>query len=241
MSINVDTPKVTVIMTVYNAPLFLRQALFSVVKQTYKNWELIVMEDGSTDCPQMIRSTIANFWVDAGKKMIVCSANPTPEERTKTVRYALNINRAFEMSSGDYITYLCGDDWYEPDRLERMVTLLRQGNHVVYGAQNLFYPDVDQSVRAPHAIRQTLGILEDPYGLVDLNSVMHTRESFEAAGGWPTDPTEATWRLADAYFWRRLCAAGYRFVPVLGHPTDNKRYRKDSVDQRVIDGKEPWT
>lgn len=219
---------VTVVLTVYNAGQYLPKAIESVLRQTYTDFELWVMDDGSTD--PLVAHTLASIH---DPRVAVVTHSPTAEERAATTRYATLINIAVAASDGELITYLCGDDYYADDRLERMVAEIENGHDVVYGSQVLL-----NQYGQMFGIRPTEGVLDDAYHRVDHNSVMHTRTAFEKAGGWDDSPEH--WRQADAIFWRRLTAAGYQFHPVGGGPTDAKHYRPDGVDQCAIRGEDPW-
>lgn len=222
---------VSVLLTSYEAGGYLKQAIASVLEQAHEDLQLTVMDDGSSD--PLVAQVLADTIALGDPRVGVVEFSPTEEERRASCRYATLINWGASHAVGDYVTYLCGDDYYLPDRLERMVAKLQEGHDVVYGEL--------LQLRAGEIFGRhgTMGVLEDAYERVDLNSVMHTRESFEKAGGWATDPT--IWRNADAHFWRRLHSAGYAFVPVDGGPLGAKRYRDEGVDARVIAGKEPWT
>lgn len=227
-------PPVSVLMTVYNAGFYLQRAINSVLAQTLADWELRIMEDGSTD--PLVSDVLAAV---TDPRIRVARFQPTIEQRRAHCRYARLINLAARAAAGRYLTFLCGDDAYMPDRLARMVTMLDAGADVVYGAQQLCGEfDGDRGVR------QTLGPLTRASALVDLNSVMLTRESFDRVGGFDEDPS--IWRWADGVFWNKLTDAGYVFQPVPGGPTDVKTYRDQgqpaalSVDARVILGLDPW-
>jgi glycosyltransferase involved in cell wall biosynthesis len=222
-----DEPLVSVLMTVYNAGDFLQRAVESVFEQTYENWELIVCDDGSTD-PNVHRILSQ---IEHSTKVFVQWFTPSEAERLKSVRYATNINWAAQRAAGEYYTFLCGDDEYKPDRLERMVAALETAD-VVYGAQEL------RGDRSPFAVRETHGVLLDAFHRVDLNSVMMRREVFFEAGGFPTDPK--IWRDADAYFWRGITSRGHMFYPTPSGVTDIKNFREDGVDARCISGLTPW-
>ena len=223
-------PRVSVVMVAYNMAPYVREAIDSVRAQTFTDWELIAFDDGSTDDSF---SALLDAWRADPVGISINFEHPTLEERAASVRYATLINRGVGASSGEYITYLSGDDYYAADWLERGVAALNSGADVVYGAQQL--------IGDTEGIRHTQGVLTDAYCKVDLNSVMHTRASFDAVGGWDDiPPTPELWRRADGIFWRKLTAAGYVFVPISGAPTSVKRYRPDSVDQRVIAGRTPW-
>lgn len=225
-------PRVSVILTSYNAEPWLSLALASVDQQTFEDWELIVMDDDSSD---LLTLQTLGALEEQNDPRIVIKWFTTPEwARRRNCRYAWLINFAVKLhATGEYLTYLCGDDYFLPDRLERMVATLDEGHDVVYGAQRL----IDETGN-DMGTRRCDGVLTDAFERVDLNSVMHTRASFDKAGGW--DDSTKIWRNADAHMWRRLTDAGYVFVPVPGGPTDVKRYRADSVDARVIAGLTPW-
>lgn len=223
--------KVTVLLTVYNSGMYLQRAIESVLEQTYTDWELLILDDGSTDpaVHQILDS------IEETGRATVCRFDPTPDERQATARYATNINHGASITDGHLLSYLAGDDYYMPTRLERMVAKIQEGYHVVYGPQ-LLLNEYGQKL----GLRQAIGRLDDAFHRVDYNSVVHTRESFEKAGGWDDDPV--FWTDADGEFWNRLCRAGYRFVPVDGSddPTDAKHYRDTSVTMNVLAGRDPW-
>lgn len=219
---------VDVMLTIYNAAEFLQRAIDSVLEQTYTDWRLLAMDDGSTD-PEVAR--ILDAITD--ERVTVERFHPTVEERRASCRYATLLNWAFERTDGAQISYLCGDDYYMPDRLERMLNAMGEGIDVVYGSQ--LCVDKDDNTLS---VRETLGVLSDAVQRVDHNSVLHTRESFQKAGGWPDDPS--IWTEADARFWTRLHKAGYDFYPVPGGPTDCKTYHPGCVGDMVPFGREPW-
>ena len=223
---------VTVVMPVYEAADCLPAAIGSVMAQTYEDWELVAIDDGSSD-PRVARTLEA---AEADPRVFTVRLETTEAERRESVRYATLIN-LWATFGGDYLTFLCGDDFYLPDRLERMVAKLDEGADVVYGAQRMVRDGVEFGVRSCQ------GVLDNAYHKVDLNSVMLTHRAFDAVGGFPdTPPTAQMWREADAHFWNRLTDAGYVFVPVDDpeRPTDVKRYRDEGIDARVIRGETPW-
>jgi glycosyltransferase involved in cell wall biosynthesis len=221
---------VSVLCTVYNAADYLQQAVNSVLKQTFKDWELLITNDGSED--PRVRKILDRV---KDPRVTVTHLDTTPKERKASVRYATLFNAMAGDAGGEYLTFLCGDDFYYPDRLKRMVQTMSKGHYVVYGAQKLFREDGTWFHTRPCP-----GILHAAHYLVDLNSVMVTKEAFDEVGGFPTDPK--VWRDADGHLWNRLTRHGFLFYPVLHpeRPTDAKRYRNDSVDMRVIRGETPW-
>lgn len=102
-------PKVSVIMPTYNAAPFLPRAIESVFAQTLTDWELIIVDDGSTDDTVGV---IRNYLADPRVRFLQNPQNMGPS-------YARN--RALDAATGQWIALLDADDWYEPQRLEMMV------------------------------------------------------------------------------------------------------------------------
>ena len=236
------SPRVSVLLTSYEAGDFIDQAIASVLTQTFTDFELLILDDGSEDLRVMEAISAAC----RDRRVRASLSYPSLEERAATVRYATLLNWGAAHTTGEYLTFLCGDDYYLPDRLDRMVRTLDgderldepcRRRDVVYGAQWMEWED-----GRPRGLRSTaVEPLVDAHHRVDLNSVMVTRAAFNAAGGFPdTPPTAKMWREADAHLWRRLTTAGFRFFPVPDGPTDVKRYRAGGVDERVKAGLTPW-
>ncbi|MDM7987652.1 MAG: glycosyltransferase [Smithella sp.] len=102
--------KVSVIIPLYNAEKYIEDALLSVLNQTYKNIETIIVDDGSTDHSL----TIARKYESETVKIYT-----QPNAGACRAR-----NFAFEKSTGDYIQYLDADDILAPNKIETQVNIL---------------------------------------------------------------------------------------------------------------------
>lgn len=102
-------PKVSIIMPNKNNAKWLPKSIGSVINQTYKNWELVIVDDHSTDNSLEI---IKEF-MDRDSR-IDCICNPD-------VTYPLTKNIGLESSSGKYVVFLDSDDWLSSNFLERGV------------------------------------------------------------------------------------------------------------------------
>ena len=215
-------PRVSVLLTTYNRPGMLREAIESVLAQTYTDYELIILDDNSSDPEQW--EVLAEY----RDRAIVYKSDVTPAQRPEKVRYAVLANIGLRLARGEYITYLCDDDLYLPHRLEVMAARLDQGDcQVVYGAQRC---DRDGQ---PVMIRPATAKLAKASMVVDHSSVMHTAEAASAVGGWDEDRKH--WRSADAAFWDRLTAAGHWFCPAGGGDVlDVHRFHAGSVSEAGI-------
>ncbi|MFA4669693.1 glycosyltransferase family A protein [Pyrococcus kukulkanii] len=107
--------KVSIIMPNKNNARWLPKSIGSVLSQTYENWELIVVDDHSTDdSVKVIRE-----FMDRDSR-IDCICDPD-------VTYPLTKNLGFEHSSGKYVVFLDSDDWLGKEFLERGVENIRDG------------------------------------------------------------------------------------------------------------------
>ncbi len=103
-------PKVSVVLTAYNSMPFLSEALTGVLTQTFKDFEVIIVDDGSTDqTPQWVSQQ-----EDSRIKFILQSNQGVSAAR----------NAGITNSQGDYIAFLDGDDIWEPTKLEKQVNIL---------------------------------------------------------------------------------------------------------------------
>lgn len=100
--------KVSIIMANYNGAAYLKESISSVLAQTYSNYELIIIDDGSTDNS---REVIESF-DDERIKLKLC-------EKGRHVAYASN--QGLQIADGEYIARLDSDDTWEPKKLEKQI------------------------------------------------------------------------------------------------------------------------
>lgn len=103
---------VSIIMPAFNAEEYIEQAIQSVLRQTYTDWELIVIDDGSSDNTATILSKLADF----DSRILFF-------ENKKNSGASYTRNRAVEMAKGEWIAFLDSDDLWEPQKLEKQVAL----------------------------------------------------------------------------------------------------------------------
>jgi succinoglycan biosynthesis protein ExoO len=105
-----DAPRVSVVIPVYNSAVTLERAVTSVLGQTLRSTELLIVDDGSCDRSLELARELAA--TDSRIQVI-----SLPENRGKA--YAMN--RAIAKAAGSWIAVLDADDWYEPERLAVLV------------------------------------------------------------------------------------------------------------------------
>ncbi|MGQ4647524.1 glycosyltransferase [Lyngbya aestuarii] len=117
---NINKPRVSIGLPVYNGDNFLREALDSILAQTFENFELIISDNASTD-----------------KTEEICREYAAKDQRVRYYRNEYNLgaapnyNRVFELATGDYFKWCAHDDLCAPEFLERCVELLEQDASVV--------------------------------------------------------------------------------------------------------------
>ena len=103
-------PTVSVVMPVYNAEPFLRRAVASILNQTWRDFEFIIVDDGSTDAsPSILRS-----FQDPRIRLVFC----------EHAGFIPTLTRAVYEAQGDWIARMDADDISHPDRLKRQMQFL---------------------------------------------------------------------------------------------------------------------
>ncbi|PKA82119.1 glycosyltransferase involved in cell wall biosynthesis [Ulvibacter sp. MAR_2010_11] len=110
-----ETPLVSVIIPTYNRPAYLKEALDSVVDQTFTNFEILVVDDGSN----------VNYAEDICKNYLKCTYLYKPNGGLSSAR-----NFGVRNAKGSLIAFLDDDDFWRTDKLEKQVKVLQQNKAV---------------------------------------------------------------------------------------------------------------
>ena len=108
---------VTVIMPVYNAERYMRQSIESILAQTYQNWKLLMVDDGSTDSS----ADIMQEYCDRDSR--VQTIPSTGNEGVASAR-----NKGIIAAEGEYIAFLDSDDLWKPQKLETQINYMQEKN-----------------------------------------------------------------------------------------------------------------
>ena len=119
--------KVSIIMPSYNYALYIKEAIESILKQTYKNWDLIIIDDASTD----FSLNIINEYVkkDSRIKLII---------NEKNLGLAATLKKAVNLADGDWIAFLESDDILLPESIEEKVKASNLGAELIFTDVELF-------------------------------------------------------------------------------------------------------
>lgn len=133
-------PLVSILIPCYNAEAWLVETLESVLAQTWTNKEIIIVDDGSKDNTL----TVAKIFESPIVKVI------SQENRGQSAAE----NRAFQEAQGDFIEYLDADDLLAPEKIERQIKLLGDGNSefVAAGEWARFYKSTEEALFIPQPV-----------------------------------------------------------------------------------------
>ncbi|HZL37730.1 MAG TPA: glycosyltransferase [Tepidisphaeraceae bacterium] len=192
-----NPPAVSVVLPVYNAQRYLARALDSVLNQTFADFELIVVDDGSKDGSLSILRRYARE--DARIRLL---------SRANTGIVGA-LNDGLSMARGEFIARMDGDDLCLPTRFEKQVAYLREHSEcVLVGSQVLLIDPADAPICPKHDTRFTHAEIDEAHlhwGWPVIHpSVLMRREAVEQAGGYRE---EYKW-LEDLDLFLRLAEIG---------------------------------
>jgi len=185
-------PRVSVLMPVYNGERYLREAVESILDQTFTDFEFVIVDDGSTDNTWQILQSYA-----ANEPRIVLVRNET------NVGVARSLNKGLELARGEYVARMDADDVSLPGRLTAQVAFLDEhpevgvlgcAVQVIDGCGN---PSRIRRFPAEHGVIKWCLCFDDP---IAHPTVMMRREVVGRVGGYSTDLLTAE----DYDLWRRL-------------------------------------
>jgi len=182
--INETSPKVSIVLPTYNGAKYIWQSIDSCLNQTYKNIELIIVDDGSTD----ETSEIIKSYKDKRIKYL-------RHEKNKGLPHALNTG--FANATGEYLTWTSHDNYYAKEAIEKMISFLRDRNYSFVYCD--FYRFKDENPSNLNIVK-----LPDVLTLENHNDVgacfLYSRGVYEVIGDYDPDAT-----LAEDYdYWIRV-------------------------------------
>ncbi|WP_445302232.1 glycosyltransferase [Microcoleus sp. F4-D5] len=182
--------RVSVIIPTYNCDCYILRAVESVIDQTYQDWEIIIVDDGSTDNTRQILEPYCDFI------QYVYQENQGA---------AIARNRGCELAKGEFLAFLDSDDFFLPEKLEKQIACfdadprldLVQTGWLIVDKKDAGIYGVKPWEEAPKLDLESLVL----YKSVRLSAVMLRREWWERLGGFdprfpPTEDLDFVLRLA---------------------------------------------
>lgn len=178
-------PKFSVIVPLYNKAPYVRKALDSIISQTFKDWELIIVDDGSTDGSAAICEEYLST---------LYTIHRTPLENIRIISQANSgvsaaRNNGVKASKGEYVCFLDADDWWEPAFLEEMDRLIKEYPDAgIYATNYIYYKPGKTHV----ALNLERGYIDYPKAYYEGSSMpvwtgatCMPRKVFDEMGGFP--------------------------------------------------------
>ncbi|HYH64037.1 MAG TPA: glycosyltransferase [Urbifossiella sp.] len=192
------TPHVSVVMAAKNYARFLPAAVESVLAQTFRDWELLIVDDGSTDAtPAAARPYLTD------PRVRYVRSDRLGQSRAK--------NLGIGLSRGRFVAFLDADDAWQPTKLEKQLPRFTPDVGVVFCRRSLMDEEGRALPQKPSPAPPTGRVLTPMFvqNFVCFSSVVVRREVFSAVGAF--DPE---WDLAIDYdLWLRVAARfGFDFV-----------------------------
>ncbi len=155
------TPLISVIVPVYNLEKYLVRCIESIIGQTYKNLEIILIDDGSTDTSGQI---IDEFKKKDNRIKVIHKENGGESSARNT---------GLRMATGEYIAFCDCDDWMDPDMYETLAWELNQENIDMVASG--WYKETDSSSQE---IRNALPVNSQVFGRDELLKYLYMRDSY---------------------------------------------------------------
>lgn len=198
-----NTPLVSVIIPAYNAAKFIAESINSVMAQTYKHWELIIVDDGSEDDLKNLIETFSHE--DARIKYVYQQNGKQGKAR----------NTGIEKANGELVAFIDADDIWKPELLKEQIELLTNtGADLVFA--NITIIDTDGNITDEHRVIPA-GKLEYINGIrillqkniIAITTVVAKKDAIIKAGGFKI--SNELQYAEDYDLWLRMLANGNTF------------------------------
>ena len=198
------TPLVSVIMPVYNAGEFLKQAIDSIIQQSYQNFELIIVNDASTD----------NSWqtIQAYKKRY--------PKIIKSINILRNLNRGgdrcanegLKLARGTYVARMDADDVAHPERLAKQVVFLEENKNIFLVGTEAYVIDKEGTILGEKHEPETNKDIYDSY--FTFHPIIHPSAMFRRKVDGKPFAYDIKYSANNDYytFFKLLCQKKYQYA-----------------------------
>lgn len=215
---------VSVIMPVYNSSRFLGSAIDSVLNQTHKNLELLIIDDKSTDNSLAIAEEYAK--TDNRIRVIASQVNQGVAKAR---------NQGIADAAGDYIALLDSDDVWCHDKLERQLRLLEEKNAVISYCSYDFIDENDNSIMKPFVVEGETTFKKMLYrSVLSCSTVVIEAELMKA------NQFDNVYYHEDYALWMKLMQLNVKAVGISDVMAHYRRVSGSRSDNKFKSAKERW-
>jgi glycosyltransferase involved in cell wall biosynthesis len=194
MATNIDnSPKISVVMSVFNGSKYINDSIDSILNQTFKDFEFIIIDDGSTD------DSLEKIKSYNDSRIVVIS------RENKGLVYSLN--QGISIAKGKYIVRQDADDISSPTRFEEQFHILTNNPKLILVGSSIYTIDEESKTKNMHKVlinnpelKQEL-IIRSPFAH---GSTMFKKSLFITAGGYKSNE----WPTEDYGLWLRMAEYG---------------------------------
>lgn len=174
-------PRFSIVVPLYNKAPYVSKALDSIMSQTFKDWELIIVDDGSTDNSAAICEELLHSFIRSSVHSIRLIRQPNSG-------VAAARNNGVKASKGEYVCFLDADDWWEATHLEELDKLITEYPDAgIYCTNYVYYKPGKTHV----ALKLECGYMNYPEAYLHGEMPVWTgaasmpRKVFDEMGGFP--------------------------------------------------------
>lgn len=197
-------PLVSIIMPAFNAELYIAASVQSVIDQSYQNWELLIIDDGSTDQT----AEKVNGFVKTNNKLNYILQSNGGQGKAR--------NRGILEAKGDYIAFLDADDLWVNNKLEVQVAELEKNKHIdlLFSAASAFCGSAQNFLKyLNHNNNEVYSGIEAFKTFIKGNkvpilTVLVKKEVLQAVGNF--DESRPLQNVEDSHLWLKLLLANYK-------------------------------
>lgn len=200
-------PVVSIIMPAFNAERYIGASIDSVLDQTFKEWELIIIDDGSTD---KTKDVIATFQKD--ERIIYIYQENGRQGKAR--------NNGLRMARGEFIAFLDSDDLWHPEKLQKQLKVISETGVSMVISQAQVFEEVNGKNKLGNKIGILLGKRDSTVimchlcwsNMIPILTVLVKKSSLEAVGGF-SEKSEIQ-NAEDYHLWLKLANSGVGFFGV---------------------------
>jgi len=198
VQISTNKPLVSVLMPAFNAQKYLREAVDSILNQTYSNFELLILNDGSSDQTQVILDSFS----DPRIKLL---------QHEKNQGLVCTRNDLVAAARGKYIALLDSDDIALPERLEKQVEFLEEGAAEIIGADHFTLNELNGKLKKSKQRHSNADI----HAMMSVCSPLCNPAVMGIASLFQSHPYQSGTDIVEDYsLWQKLALEGVRFANI---------------------------
>lgn len=176
---------ISVVMPVYNGEKYLKQSIESIIRQSYKDWELIIVNDCSTDNSRDVMQSYAD--IDSRIRIVDNSSN---------LKLPMSLNTGFREARGKYLTWTSDDNLYKVNALKELAGYLENNPEIGLVYSDMDFVDASLNFIREQCLEPEMLLCADCVGA----SFMYRREVLDKVGEYDPD----MFLVEDYEYWIRI-------------------------------------